>query len=196
MSGDRRRPIVIGVGNEFRRDDGIGPAVVQALRAENDRTAREDTAGDGALHDGSVQGGTVREGTVRERAAGDGAVAALAVTDGEPARLVELWAGAPLAVVIDAVRAEPSRPGRIHELGLDTVATSGLASGASSHALGLGEAAELGSAIGRMPERLHVVAVEGLDFGMGPGLSPPVAQVLGEVTERVRQVLSAWRLPT
>lgn len=28
------RPLVIGVGNEFRRDDGVGPAVVARLRGE------------------------------------------------------------------------------------------------------------------------------------------------------------------
>ena len=33
MSGPGRAPVVvIGVGNEFRRDDGAGPAVVSALR--------------------------------------------------------------------------------------------------------------------------------------------------------------------
>ena len=34
----------------------------------------------------------------------------LALTDGEPTRLIEAWTGAALAVVVDAVR--PSRPGR------------------------------------------------------------------------------------
>jgi hydrogenase maturation protease len=33
-AGDRaeRRPLVIGVGNRFRRDDGVGPAVLDLLR--------------------------------------------------------------------------------------------------------------------------------------------------------------------
>ncbi len=75
--------VVIGVGNEFRRDDGAGPAVVAAL------------------HDLAPEG-------VR-----------LVVTDGEPARLVEAWTGAALAVVVDAVRADPPHPGRVHRFVLD-----------------------------------------------------------------------------
>ncbi|MGH3405779.1 MAG: hypothetical protein ACRDRJ_25285, partial [Streptosporangiaceae bacterium] len=35
----------------------------------------------------------------------------LVVTDGEPTRLIEAWTGAALAVVVDAVRVQPPRPG-------------------------------------------------------------------------------------
>ncbi len=34
----------------------------------------------------------------------------LVVTDGEPTRLIEAWTGAALAVVVDAVRAQPPHP--------------------------------------------------------------------------------------
>ena len=70
------RVVVIGVGNDFRRDDGAGPAVVASLR------------------------GRVPPGVE------------LVLTDGEPTRLIEAWAGAALAIVVDAVRAHPPRPGR------------------------------------------------------------------------------------
>ena len=49
--------VVIGVGNEFRRDDGAGPAVVARLRAH----VPDDVC--------------------------------LLVSDGEPAGLIEAWAG-------------------------------------------------------------------------------------------------------
>ena len=68
--------MVIGVGNEFRRDDGAGPAVVTRLR---------DLAPDGVR---------------------------LVITDGEPTRLIDAWAGSALAVVVDAVRAQPPDQGR------------------------------------------------------------------------------------
>ena len=77
------RVVVIGVGNEFRRDDGAGPAVVTSLR-------------------GQVPPGVD-----------------LVLTDGEPTRLIEAWTGAALAVVVDAVRADPPRPGRVHRFVLD-----------------------------------------------------------------------------
>ena len=101
-SKDGRKAVVIGVGNEFRRDDGAGPAVVARLS------------------------GQVPEGTE------------LVVSDGEPVRMIEAWDGATLAVVVDAVRAEPAVPGRLHRLDLDR-AGAALPGTVSSHGLGLGD---------------------------------------------------------
>lgn len=140
--------VVIGVGNEFRRDDGAGPAVIALLSGQ----VPEDVA--------------------------------LAVSDGEPTRLIEAWAGIPLAIVVDAVRAEPPVPGRLHRLVLDDSATE-LGGRVSSHGLGLGDAIGLGRALDRMPDRLIVHAVEAADLGQGAGLSPAVASVIGALTGAV-----------
>ena len=140
--------VVIGVGNEFRRDDGAGPAVVAALR---------DLAPDGVR---------------------------LVVTDGEPARLIEAWAGAALAVVVDAVRAQPSRPGKVHRFVVDRPGT-GTGRPASSHGLGLDDAISLAVALDRMPARLIVHAIEAADLTLGPGLTPPVAAAVGIVARAV-----------
>ena len=139
--------VVIGVGNEFRRDDGVGPAVVAAL------------------HD-------LAPGGVR-----------LVVTDGEPARLIEAWAGAALAIVVDAVRAEPPRPGRAHRFVLDRPRAMGRP--ASSHGLGLDDAISLAVALDRMPARLIVHAIEAADLTQGPGLTPPVAAAVRTVARAV-----------
>jgi hydrogenase maturation protease len=138
---------VIGVGNEFRRDDGAGPAVVAALH---------DLAPDGVR---------------------------LAVTDGEPTRLIEAWAGAALAIVVDAVRADPPRPGRVHRFVLDQPRAIGRP--ASSHGLGLGDAVALAVALDRMPDRLIVHAIEAADLTQGPGLTPPVAAAVGTVARAI-----------
>ena len=140
--------VVIGVGNEFRRDDGAGPAVVAGLRD---------------LAPPSVR---------------------LVVTDGEPTRLIEAWAGAALAVVVDAVRADPPRPGTVHRF---EVAGPGTGTGrpASSHGLGLDDAISLATALDRMPGRLIVHAIEAADLTQGPGLSPPVAAAVGTVTHAI-----------
>ncbi|NDU71485.1 hydrogenase maturation protease [Actinomadura sp. DSM 109109] len=148
-----RVTIVIGVGNDLRRDDGAGPAVVAALR-------------------GRVEAG-------------------LAVTDGEPARLVDLWAGADLAIVVDAVRADPPAPGRVRELDAETAALP--ARPVSDHALGLGDAVALGRAVGRMPARLRVIAIEGADFDFGEGLTPRVAAAVGAVADRLAGALASER---
>jgi len=140
--------VVIGVGNEFRRDDGAGPAVIARLRD---------------LAPPSVR---------------------LVVTDGEPARLVEAWTGTALAIVVDAVRAEPPHPGKIHRFVLDQP-RAGARREASSHGLGLDDAIALAVALDRMPGRLVVHAIEAADLTQGPGLSPPVAAAVDTVARAV-----------
>jgi hydrogenase maturation protease len=147
-----RRAVVIGVGNEFRRDDAAGPAVVAVLA------------------------GQVPDGVT------------LAVNDGEPTRMIEAWAGAPLAIVVDAVRAGPAVPGRLHRLVLDHPAL-GPGGPVSSHGLGLGDAVRLGRALDRMPGRLIVHAVEAGDLSQGTGLTPAVAAVIDTLAAAVLQDL-------
>jgi hydrogenase maturation protease len=124
------RTVVIGVGNRYRRDDGVGPVVVDLLRAHG------------------VDG-----------------VESL----GETASLIELWDGADLAILVDAVRGDT--PGRRHRLALP----ASRAAAASSHGLDLGEAIELARVLDRLPARLVLHAVEVADVGLGEGLSPAVA---------------------
>ena len=140
--------VVIGVGNEFRRDDGAGPAVLASLR---DR---------------------VPPGVD------------LVLTDGEPTRLIEAWTGAAVAVVIDAVRANPSRPGRMHRFVMDRPMV-GTARAASWHGFGLDDAVSLGSRPGPMPGRLIVHAIEAADLTQGTGLTPPVAAAVDDVARAV-----------
>ena len=140
--------VVIGVGNEFRRDDGAGPAVVASLR------------------------GRVPPGVE------------LVLTDGEPARLIEAWTGAALAVVVDAVRADPPRPGRVHRFLLDRPLARPTRT-ASSHGFGLDDAVRLALALDRMPGRLVVHAIEAADLSQGVGLTPLVAAAVGDVARAV-----------
>jgi hydrogenase maturation protease len=147
--------VVIGVGNDFRHDDGAGPAVLARLR---------DLAPDGVR---------------------------FVITDGEPTRLIEAWAGAALAVVVDAVRAEPPRPGTVHRFVVDGPgARTGRA--ASSHGLGFDDAIALAVALDRMPARLIVHAIEAADLTQGPGLTPPVAAAVGPVATAILADLSPY----
>lgn len=148
--------VVIGVGNEFRRDDGAGPEVVARLR--------------GRLPDGAEP----------------------LVSDGEPTRLIEAWAGLRLAVVVDAVRAEPAVPGRLHRLVLDG-ATAGPPGSVSSHGLGLDDAIGLARALDRMPGRLIVHAVEAGDLSQGTGLTPAVAAAIDTLAAAVLRDLASPR---
>jgi hydrogenase maturation protease len=51
----------------------------------------------------------------------------------------------------------------------------------STHALGVAEAIELARALGRLPARLEVYAIEGARFTAGAGLSPAVEQAVGKL---------------
>ncbi|WP_329267777.1 hydrogenase maturation protease [Streptomyces sp. NBC_01451] len=154
----RTRVAVIGVGNDFRRDDGVGWAVLARLR---------ERAGGRPLPPDTV----------------------LATCDGDPGRLIGLWQGARLAVVVDAAHAHPGTPGRVHRLALD----AGLLeqpSATSSHGLGLGEAVELARVLDLMPDRLVVYAVEGAESDLGTGLSPAVAAAVDPLAEAVEDEIT------
>ncbi|MGW2033879.1 hydrogenase maturation protease [Streptomyces spinosus] len=142
------RVVVIGVGNALRGDDGVGPAVVEALRSR------------------------VPDGTI------------LTVSDGEPARMLDLWRGADAVVVVEALRAHPASPGELHTL---TAGEAAARSGgtASTHALGLGECLALAEALDRLPPRLVVHAMEVADVQLGARLSEPVRSALPELVDRV-----------
>lgn len=147
---------MIGVGNEYRRDDGAGLAVVNSLR---DR---------------------VPPGVD------------LVLTDGEPTRLIEAWTGAALAVVVDAVRADPPRPGRVHRFELDRP-LAGTTRMTSSHGFGLDDAIRLALALDRMPARLIVHAIEASDLTQGTGLTPLVAAAVAEVADAILSDISPPR---
>jgi len=147
------RTVVIGVGNPYRRDDGVGSAVAELLR--------------------DLPGVEVAQSL------------------GETTDLMELWDGADLAILVDAilvdaVRTDPARPGRIHRL---SVPAAGCGA-ASTHGPGLGEAVELARVLDRLPARLVLYAVEVTDVGHGRGLSLPVAAASRRLAERIRAEVS------
>jgi hydrogenase maturation protease len=151
-------PVVVGIGNPFRRDDGVGAVVADRVRQARPPGVR------------------------------------VVELDGEPARLVDAWAGAPVAIVIDAMRSGAA-PGTLRRAELattgcrdDRTGVSGSAAPvrpASTHACSLGDAVDLGRALDRVPARLVLYTVEGRDFADGPGLSEPVAAVVPDVVARV-----------
>ena len=107
-----------------------------------------------------------------------------AEASGEATALMALFEGRQAVVVVDAC-ASGAAPGFIREF--DAVAAplpAGL-SGLSSHGFGVAEAVELARALGALPERLTVFAVEGADFSNGEGLSPEVAAAADRLIRRL-----------
>lgn len=104
----------------------------------------------------------------------------------EPAALLEAWAGAPLAVLVDAVSG--GVPGRVRRCTLGELARSGAL---STHDLDPAETYDLARALGCAPQEVAVIAVDTADTGHGPGLSPAVAAALGEAERAVLGILGA-----
>lgn len=143
--------VVIAVGNSFRGDDGVAFRIVGEAASQFPR------------------------GT------------AVVETDGEPTRLLDAWDGAAAAIVVDAARAG-GRAGTLHRI--VAVSAGGTLApdrrwrawcpGTSTHGAGVRAAVDLGRALGRLPERLVVLGIEGHDFAGGDALSPPVASAVPE----------------
>src|SRR4030095_11657514 len=106
--------------------------------------------------------------------------------DGEPTRLLDLWAGADIAVVVVAVRTSSPLPGAIHLRSL-LLPSLGSGTAASSHVMDLGDSVALAAALDRLPGTLLLFAVEAADTSLGVGLSPEVEAavsiVLAETTD-------------
>lgn len=107
--------------------------------------------------------------------------------EGEPVGLLDVWEGAGFAIVIDAV-SSGAQPGTIQRLDATVEPLPASVAGApSTHAVGLGQAIELGRALGRLPGRLIVYGIEGDSFSAGEELSPRVAEALKTLVECVHQ---------
>ena len=138
--------MVIGVGNPYRRDDGVGWVVAEAAGRRLGRQVQ-----------------------VRQ-------------SDGETARLLDAWADAAVAVVIDAMHSG-AEPGTIRMVEPGEVPVPPLSLG--THALGIAHAVAVARALDRLPQRLVVVGIEADDTGFGDGLSPRVAAAVARAVDLI-----------
>jgi hydrogenase maturation protease len=109
----------------------------------------------------------------------------------DPGRLIGLWHGAELAVVLEAARACPSRPGRIYRLELGSTE---LRQPGTMSPNGLGEAVEIARELGRLPGHLVAYAVDSADTSLGAGLSDPVAATVDHLARRVEDEIVRHRV--
>jgi hydrogenase maturation protease len=109
--------------------------------------------------------------------------------DGEPGRLLDTWADAGLVVVVD-MTCGGGEPGAVRLLSPFAVGT-GRSGGRlrTTHALGVGQAAALGRALGVLPRSLVIVGIEGHEHGFGDGLSGPVAAAVEPALDLVVRIV-------
>ncbi len=108
------------------------------------------------------------------------------IPGGDLFSLLDAWAGADLAIVVDAA-ASGAPVGFVHRLdGVGAILPNEVAR-CSTHGVGLREALALAEALGRLPNRLLLYAIEGREFA--PGASPSAA-TLAAVDDVVLRVLA------
>ncbi len=107
----------------------------------------------------------------------------------EPSRLIDLWEGAASAVVVDAA-SSGAEPGSVHRFDAAAEPIPAGVYRSSTHAFGVGDAVELARALGRLPDRVVVLGIEGAEFSAGEGLSAPVEAAVDRTVELVLDELA------
>jgi hydrogenase maturation protease len=105
----------------------------------------------------------------------------------DPTRLLDLWAGLELVVIVDAVRSG-APAGTVHQVELAAGAPAGVAL-ATSHAVTATDALAMARALGRAPHRAILIGVEGTAFGIGDPMTPAVAAALDAAATAVLEAL-------
>jgi len=104
---------------------------------------------------------------------------------GDGAQLMQAWKDAQSVIVVDAA-ASGAPPGTVHRFDACAQALPAGRFGGSTHAFGLTEAIELARALGELPRRLIIYAIEGKAFETGAALSPEAEAAIESLAARVR----------
>jgi hydrogenase maturation protease len=150
------RVLVIGIGNDFRSDDGAGIAAAQQLRNK--------------LTDGNHPE----------------LFADLRILEhkGEGAALLDLWQDADTVIVLDAVQSGRP-PGTILYLHAGQEPLPRQYFRHSTHEFGLPEAVEMARVLGCLPRRLLVIGIEAGCMEPGTALSSPVAAAVEKIADEL-----------
>lgn len=110
---------------------------------------------------------------------------------GEGADLMEVWRQARRVMLVDAAHSGAG-PGTLHRLDCGREPLPASMFGDSTHAFGVAGAVELSRVLGRLPEQLIVLGIEGEDYRLGAGLSPAVRRAVPGAVEAVMEDIRKW----
>jgi hydrogenase maturation protease len=110
--------------------------------------------------------------------------------EGEASALIDAWAGAAHVVLVDAA-ASGAPVGAVRRFDARAKALPAQAVRSSTHAFGVPDAVELARALGRLPDRLEVYAIEGADFTAGASLTPAVARAADDLAAALARRVTA-----
>ena len=104
--------------------------------------------------------------------------------DGEATALLARLDGAAAAYLIDACQSG-APAGTVYRFDVSAAALPQGLGGLSTHGFGLAEAVELARALGKLPARCIVYAIEGECFDLGAPLTPPASAAVAKVVQRL-----------
>lgn len=152
--------LVLGIGNPWASDDGVGPEVVRRAQARWQNQERDAT----------------REVGFEVFARPD-------------LSLLERLATSQQVIIVDAVQSG-ARPGTLHRLVWDEAAwDSRGVERASSHGFGVGELLQMAEALGKLPPRVELWGIEIASTEPGRGLSAPVARPVNAIAQELARAL-------
>jgi len=160
--------------------DAPGPGSVAALAGDGARVAVIGL-GNELRHDDAAGLEVVR--ALRGRGCARGV--RLLEHEGEPLTLLELWRDLAAVVLVDAINAG-AQAGTVHRIDASVEPIPPSPDRAcTTHAVGLEETLELARALGRLPARAIVYALEGERFDIGRGLSEAVRAAVEPLADAV-----------
>lgn len=159
--------LILGIGNEWASDDGVGPEVVRRLQ--------------GRMQD---------PGGIPETGGAQAAAADFRILAQPDLSLLDLLPGYTALLVVDAV-VSASPPGTIHHEKWQpgALAARGVER-ASSHGFGVRELLEMGAVLGKLPTRVELWGIEIASTEPGRGLSAKVAGAVDGVVEALVERLT------
>jgi len=105
---------------------------------------------------------------------------------GDPTELLDLWLGCDAVVIVDTMRSGAS-PGTILRLDAshEPLPAPGRHGMSSTHAAGLAETIELARALGRLPARVIVYAIEGQRYDVGTAVTDELEAIVPALAEQL-----------
>jgi hydrogenase maturation protease len=147
--------IIVGVGNEYRRDDAAGLLVARLLKKQLDASPAPSPDLD------------VTEVGVVECTGGS-------------LELMDAWAGARTVVLVDAM-ASGADPGTVFRFEAHKKPIPACLFHYSTHDFNIADTIELARLLGKLPPKVMIFGIEGADFGHGEGLSEDMAAAIERV---------------
>lgn len=147
------RPLLIGIGNCLRGDDGAGPDLVSRLRIQC-------TQGQTKWQDFDI-----------------------CVSDGNAMSLVDLWVGRQDVIIVDAIWDPTKHPGSLIVLDAKDLGSMGNHLRSSTHSFGLNDAIKISKSLENLPPRITILGIVGDSFHIDDHVSTTVASAIQRLVD-------------